>query len=714
MPNSKTVRAQLSLLQPLLSSCSLKTTRKGQNLIGELMCASHKEDVIIRKHSFSSFDGAWVVPKDERRQGVILYLHGGGFTAGGLEYATGFGSMLACSCGVRVFCAAYRLAPETPFPGALEDVLTAYQYLIDKGYSRITVCGESAGGGLCFSLCLKLKQMEMPMPCGIIGVSPWVDLTMSGESVRLNKDSDVSLTEKQLRFYTECYTDDPTDPLASPIFGDMTGLPPSILFAAKEEILLSDTQSLTKKLIASGCINKTLIKEERWHAYPLYGIEEDSSDFKLMNLFLDKFMGREQKLRWMRLDNAAKIYPAARNADWSSIYRLSATLTEAVDMSAMEKALDITVRRFPSIAVRLRRGVFWYYLQQISQAPPIQAECSYPLTKMPADDVRQCAFRVIVYEKRIAVEMFHSITDGNGALVFLKSLVAEYLQQRYSVHIPAEKGVLGRLEEPCEAELEDSFLKYASKVTVSRQESTAWHLSGTPEPDGFHHLTCMQLPVQAALNTAHSYGVSLTGFLASCMLMALQNMQAAQAPNCRKPLKVQIPVNLRNFFPSRTLRNFSFYTNPELDPRLGRYEFAEICQLVKSRMGLDITPKQLQMRFSANVSSEKMLLVRLMPLPIKNLVMKAAFNAVGEKKACLSLSNLGQVKLPDEMEKYVDRMDFILGVQASAPNNCGVISYRDKLYINFIRDIKESALEYHFYCVLRDLGLQVSVESNAR
>ncbi len=714
MPNSKTVRAQLALLQPLVSSCSLKTSRKGQNKIGELMRAAYKDEVIVRNHSFECFEGAWVVPKDERRQGVILYLHGGGFTAGDLEYATGVGATLACSCGVRVFCAAYRLAPETPFPGALEDVLTAYQYLIDKGYSKICLCGESAGGGLCFSLCLKLKEAGSQMPSGIIGISPWVDLTMSGDSIVSNKELDVSMTEKQLRFFASAYTEDPEDPLASPLFASLNGMPPSLLFAAKEEILCSDTGRLRDQLLAAGCKNRTFLKAQRWHAYPLYGLAEDAEDFSQMNLFLDGCLGREQKLRWMRLDNAAKIYPAARNEDWSNIFRLSATLTEPVDLPAMERALDITVRRFPSIAVRLRRGVFWYYLQQISVTPSIGQEYSYPLTPMSRDEVRSCAFRVIVHDKRIAIEMFHSITDGNGALVFLKSLVAEYLQQRYCVRIPAECGVLGRLEEPSEEELEDSFLKYAGGVTTSRQESTAWHLSGTPESKGFLHLTCMQLSVQQVQSLARSYGVSITAFLTSAMLMALQNMQQEKSPNSKRPLKVQIPVNLRNFFPSKSLRNFAFYTNPELDPRLGRYDFAEICQIVKSRMGLDITPKQLRMRFSANVNSERMLLVRLMPLPVKNLVMKAVFNAVGEKKACLSLSNLGQIKLPAEMEKYVERMDFILGVQAAAPNNCGALSYKDRLYINFIRDIKESDLEYHFYTVLRELGLQVTVESNAR
>lgn len=131
--------------------------------------------------------------------------------------------------------------------------------------------------------------------------------------------------------------------------------------------------------------------------------------------------------------------------------------------------LDVTVRRFPSIAVRLRRGAFWYYLEQIPKAPDIQEEKSCPLQHVPFDSVRKCAFRVLVYKNRMAVEFFHAVTDGTGGLIFLKTLLAEYLSEKYGLNVPAEHGVLGRLEEPDEEELEDSFLRYAGDVKASRK-----------------------------------------------------------------------------------------------------------------------------------------------------------------------------------------------------------------------------------------------------
>ena len=154
------------------------------------------------------------------------------------------------------------------------------------------------------------------------------------------------------------------------------------------------------------------------------------------------------------------------------------------------------------------------------------------------------------------------------------------------------------------------------------------------------------------------------------------------------------------------------YTTPEILPKLGEYDFGEICEVIRHCMGAEITKKQMSMKIATNVSSEQNMLVRVMPLFVKNFVMKAIFDMVGECKSCLTLSNLGAVSLPSEMSGYISRMDFILGVQASAPYNCGVLSYNGRLYINFIRNIKESELEYHFFRVLRDFGIPVEVESN--
>ena len=212
-------------------------------------------------------------------------------------------------------------------------------------------------------------------------------------------------------------------------------------------------------------------------------------------------MKKEERkpLSWVKLDNAAKIYPAVRRKNWSNVFRQSATLIEEIDKEVLSSALKTVVKRFPAIAARLRKSAFWYYLQEIDAPPEIMDEYSYPLTFMSRKEMRRCAFRVIVYKNRIAVEFFHSLTDGTGALVFLKNLVAEYLEQKYDISVPCEDGIVDRKAEPREEELEDSFLKVAGDVPLSRKDTTAWHMNGEPEVGGYLNLTCFKLSVNQVI-----------------------------------------------------------------------------------------------------------------------------------------------------------------------------------------------------------------------
>ena len=422
----------------------------------------------------------------------------------------------------------------------------------------------------------------------------------------------------------------------------------------------------------------------------------------------------KKNLRWVRLDNAAKIYPAAMRKNWSNLYRQSVTLTEPVDRLVLSEALAVIVKRFPSIAARLLKGAFWFYLQQVESPPEIKEEYSYPLVFMDKKELSSCAFRVIVHKNRIAVEYFHSLTDGTGALTFLKNLVAEYIERKYKIKIPLTDGILDRQEPPKESELEDSFLKYAGSVPASRRDTNAWRMGAERFEDGFLALTCLKIPVSEALECSKKRGCSLTVFFSAVMMKALLELQKQRTPDIKKQkrIKLLIPENLRRLFPSETLRNFAMYTIPDIDPRLGDYTLDEICAVIYHKMGLEVNAKHMGGVIAKNVGDERNPLVRLIPLPLKNFVMKTIYDTSGERKSCLSFSNLGVVKLPEEMARYIERFDFILGAQASAPYNCGMLSYKDTLYINFIRNVKDAGLERCFFEILRDEGISVTVESN--
>ena len=191
-PFTRFLRTQLSFFKGFISNCSLETARKNQDRLGKLMASIHRGDVQYDDFEIGNFEASIITPADVVSNGIILYLHGGGYTCGDLDYAKGFATMLSSKCGIRVMCVAYRLAPEHIFPTALDDCLDAYGYLLSHGYApeNIVLCGESAGGGLCYSLCLKLREKGRVLPAGIIAISPWTDMTSSGESYEKNKEAD--------------------------------------------------------------------------------------------------------------------------------------------------------------------------------------------------------------------------------------------------------------------------------------------------------------------------------------------------------------------------------------------------------------------------------------------------------------------------------------------------------------------------------------------
>ncbi len=426
-----------------------------------------------------------------------------------------------------------------------------------------------------------------------------------------------------------------------------------------------------------------------------------------------KFIRRQ---RWMKLDNAAKIFPAARTRTWTNVFRLSASLTEDVDPTILQKSVNDINKRFPSVCARLDSGMFWYYIEETKQPPRAQPEGPHACMKMEFSEIKKCAVRILWFRNRISVEFFHSLTDGNGALVFLKTLVATYLENKYGIEVPHTDGVLDVSVRARKEELEDSFLKYSGNMPSGRKDTDAYMHSGSALEDSFTPLVTGVLEVSELKEICKSYGVSVTTYLASVMAYALQSIQETEVTkqSRRKPVKIFLPVNLRNFYPSATLRNFILYVIPGIETRLGHYEFDEIVKSFHHQIGYALTEKNMNAIMATNVKDELNPLLRVVPLFIKNAVMKAVYNLTGERKSSISMSNLGNVRLPDIMNEYVERFDFILSPQATQPCGCSVISYKGKLYISFVRKLKEPKLEKEFFTTLVKSSIHVKIESNRR
>ena len=417
---------------------------------------------------------------------------------------------------------------------------------------------------------------------------------------------------------------------------------------------------------------------------------------------------------WMRLDNAALIFPAISHTRWSNVFRVSATLTEPVDPELLQRAAADLMPRFPSMYVRLKTGVFWHYLEALPAPPQVREDFAFPLTLMQKKELKTCCIRVIYFKNRIAAEFFHSLTDGTGGIIYLKTLTARYLHLKYGADVPAEEGVLDLNEAPLPEELEDSFPRFSNGVALDDRESDALRLRGTREPN-FLHLTTGIAPAGALKAAAHRYGVTVTVFLAAVMAESILAYQAERCPERRRrrPVRITVPINLRRIYGSKTLRNFVLTLNPGVDPRMGDYDLGELCSVIAAQLNAEATPQRMAGRIAANVNPQNVPLIRAVPLPVKSFIMRLIYNRRGESKGCINVSNLGVIRVPEAMAPFVRRMEFIIGTQRSYPNNCSAATFGDETYINMIRNIREPELERRFFSRLVELDVPVTVETNS-
>ena len=416
--------------------------------------------------------------------------------------------------------------------------------------------------------------------------------------------------------------------------------------------------------------------------------------------------------RWFKLDNAAKLYPAVSNAQWSSAFRVSVELYETIDPDRLQKAVNHVMKRFPSMKVRMRTGLFWYYLEENEADLLVQPDIGHPCMPFHFKKDNGYLLRVFYFRNRISAEFFHSLTDGSGGLVFIKTLAVEYLRLG-GKKVEFDHGALNLRDAPKQEETQDAFLKMPlPKVRISRKESAAYHFPATAEIPHTLRIIAASIPCEKLRSQAKALGATITEYLTAVMLWVAYQEQEKENPQKKLALRVSVPVNMRAFYPSATLRNFSSFVNPGIDPRLGDYTFEEIVKETHAFMRYTVNPKLLSATIATNVADEKNLLVRLVPLTVKNLIINGIFRRAGDKLVTATLSNLGRTEKPTGGERLIRRFEFQLGVPATPLCNCSAISNGDELRLVFSSNIRETTLPREMLRFLVERGIPVTVESN--
>lgn len=416
---------------------------------------------------------------------------------------------------------------------------------------------------------------------------------------------------------------------------------------------------------------------------------------------------------WYKLDLSAIVYPTLQRRDFSSVYRLSVLLKEPVQPELLQKALDRTLPRFPTYKAAIRKGLFWRYLEPNNRPGPfVQPDIKNPCMPMSFKANNRYLIRVYYYQNRISLEAHHSLGDGTGGMCVLQTMTAEYLRL-LGHEIPCGGFVLNLNEKPDPGELEDAYMRYAnSKVRPPRPGEKTYRVRGTKEP--FYTLNIIDgiMSVKQVMQAAKKYDASITEYLNAVLLYALLQKQESDFHFGLKPVKIAMPVNLRRFFPSKTLRNFITMIYPGVDPRLGDYTFEEIVSQVHHYMRYYINEKFLRGDITTNAATQKNPLIRVVPLFVKDMVVRTFYTKVQDKNSSAGLTNMGALKVPEEMKPYIERFDIYMGQPFSSRTNCAIISFEDTLTINFASSIIEADVERYFFRKLVKDGIHVKIESN--
>lgn len=416
---------------------------------------------------------------------------------------------------------------------------------------------------------------------------------------------------------------------------------------------------------------------------------------------------------WYKLDLSAIVYPTLQRRDFSSVYRLSVLLNEPVKPDVLQKAVDMALPRFPTYKAAIRKGLFWRYLEPNHRPGPfVQQDIKNPCMPMSFKANNRYPVRIYYHDCRIAFEAHHCLGDGTGGMYVLQTITATYL--RLLGHTITNEGfVLDINEKPDPEELEDAYLRYANaKVRPPRLGEKAYRIRGTKEPFYTFNIIDGIVSVQDVKRVASQYHATITEYLNAVLLYALLQKQEHDAPFHYYPVKIALPVNLRQFFPSKTLRNFITMVYPCIDPRLGDYTFDEIITQVHHYMRYFIQEKFMRGDITTNLAARQNPIARISPLFIKDFVVRQFYTHVQDHNSSAGLTNMGNIKVPDDMKPFIKRFDIYMGQPFSSRTNCAIASFNNILTINFASSIKETDVERFFFQKLVEDGIPVTIESN--
>lgn len=419
---------------------------------------------------------------------------------------------------------------------------------------------------------------------------------------------------------------------------------------------------------------------------------------KRMNIHnLGGFYSRSS-LSWYPLDDAAKIYPLSMKHGQMAIFRLSVYLKTDIIPELLQIALTFTIKRFPSFATTVKKGLFWHYLDSTKRRYSVFKENGIPCKPIKISNSGSQSFRVLYYNNRISIEYFHILTDGSGGMMFLKTLTAEYLRL-LGTKFTRDKNIFDINELPLESELANEFgrsskTKHLSGFTGKNSLQLGGKLSKI-KPCRIIHF---KMDADKLKKVAKSKDATITAYLLAIMFVAGK----MTTDEINGEFNIQVPVNLRKYYKSDTIRNFSLYSVIKLSASKIK-EVNSIIPDITSQL-IKKTDKE-SMNEMMNSTQKMVGTLKYVPLAIKAPLAKIVYGFLGDKMFSNTLSNLGVINMPKELSNQIESMDVVLGTSITNRATCSLVTFNDKATFTIAKATKDPFFEEMVYKLLKKDGI---------
>ena len=410
---------------------------------------------------------------------------------------------------------------------------------------------------------------------------------------------------------------------------------------------------------------------------------------------------------WRRLDNSAKIFPIASSKKYSSVFRLSAVLKEKIAPNILKRAVNIALKNLSSFKVKLKKGFFWYYFEDNNKEVIIEKEKDYPCKYIDPDTNNDYLFKVTYWENKINLDIFHSLTDGNSGIIFLREIVYTYIELAHKEDFNQKL----RTERKISNNTEDDYLKnYDKKSKNSKGGKKAYRLKGKILPLAAIGVIHVNIDLDELKNRAKEKNVTITQYLTSVLIHAIYNSNYKKY-NGKKPIKICIPVDLKKYFKSETISNFFSYISVQTEENLNLDSFEEILKFVKKEFDRKLTKEEISKTMSTNVKLGNNIFIKSIPLFLKLIIVKLSYIEI-RKYTTTTFSNVGRIGIIGEYQKYIDKFMMLIAPESVEKIKCSACSFENKLNFTFTSTLEGTEVEEEFCKKLKEEEINISVEGN--